>query len=80
LFSALFQFGSGGVLIVSPIEQDEIIADRTCRAEPGLESDFGIHKEWEGEFFPGISKIKYEVWPFYFLDENGFWLSALYRS
>lgn len=42
------------------LAKDEIVADMTCRAETGLQSEFGIHQEWEGEFFPGIPKINYE--------------------
>jgi len=39
---------------------DEIVADITCQAEAGLQSEFSISHEWEGEFFPGIPKINYE--------------------
>lgn len=42
------------------LAEDEIIADMTCRAETGLQSELGIPHEWEGEFFPGIPKINYE--------------------
>lgn len=38
----------------------ELVADQTCRAEPSLVSDGGLHQEWEGEFFPGIPNINYE--------------------
>lgn len=42
------------------LSKGELIADHTCRAEPSLVSDGGLHQEWEGEFFPGIPNIKYE--------------------
>lgn len=60
----LFQFGYC-ILIVVLCEQDEIVADITCQAEAGLQSEFSISHEWEGEFFPGIPKINYEVWAYY---------------
>jgi len=42
------------------LAKDEIIADMTCQAETGLQSELGIPREWKGEFFPGILKINYE--------------------
>ena len=38
---------------------NQIAVPETCPADTGAECS--ISDGWEGEFFPGISKIKYEV-------------------
>jgi len=40
------------------LAKDEIIADMTCQAETGLQSELGIPREWKGEFFSWDSKDK----------------------
>eukprot|EP01018_Ginkgo_biloba_P015161 Gb_01664 [translate_table: standard] len=54
------KFGIAKVGLPTELTADEVIADMTCLAEPGTESEFGTYQAWEGEFFPGIPHIKYE--------------------
>uniref|UniRef100_A0A0D6QWY3 Xylose isomerase n=1 Tax=Araucaria cunninghamii TaxID=56994 RepID=A0A0D6QWY3_ARACU len=56
MFLRFFFFASLAVTLA----KGESIADQTCGAESGVESYSIVDKEWQGEFFPGIPKIKYE--------------------
>jgi xylose isomerase len=44
----------------------QIAAQETCPADLDAKCGDDAADDWEGEFFPGISKIKYEVrqWKF----------------
>jgi hypothetical protein len=44
----------------------QIAAQETCPADLDAKCGDGAADDWEGEFFPGISKIKYEVRPWKF--------------
>ncbi|KAF8680618.1 hypothetical protein HU200_045720 [Digitaria exilis] len=58
-----------------------VLSDRcteTCPADLDSKCEGGASDDWEGEFFPGIPKIKYEVrvrpWKFRFFNQIVMWI------
>ena len=59
LFLFMFGFGYDMVIHLLLFAYEQIAAPQICPADNGAKcSDLD---GWEGEFFPGIPKIKYEV-------------------
>ena len=60
------RFMSDVILVLIGLYFLKIAAQETCPADLDAKCGDGASDDWEGEFFPGISKIKYEVRPWKF--------------